>query len=268
MKVKHLKIGSILLTAALVCMGPNQSIHALEYKKVVIHEKLIWDNVVTIGGRSYIPLEVLQGNMQSSPNNADTYESSIRGRELLVKDVINKVGSSVVGIIGNIKEGSSKFNPSSVDNMVFGSGVIFKSNGYILTNAHVVKDMENIIVVLSNGKAYRARLKAMDEKSDLAMVKIDKGGLTPVSFGSISDITVGDPVVAIGTPMSFSLRNSATTGIISGINRSIDSEYAFIQSDAAINGGNSGGPLVNMKGEVIGINTVKISGVGVEGLSF
>jgi serine protease Do len=100
------------------------------------------------------------------------------------------------------------------------------------------------------------------------MVKIDKGGLTTAVFGNIENVEVGDSVIAIGTPLSFSLRNSATKGIVSGINRSAEGEYRFIQSDAAINGGNSGGPLVNMKGEVIGINTVKFTGFGVEGLSF
>jgi len=87
-------------------------------------------------------------------------------------------------------------------------------------------------------------------------------------FGNISDIVVGEPVIAIGTPLSFSFRNSATKGIISGINRSADGENKFIQSDAAINAGNSGGPLVNMKGQVIGINSIKYAGFGVEGLSF
>lgn len=181
--------------------------------------------------------------------------------------VINKVSPSVVGVIGNIRQDSLDYQPGS-DNMVFGTGVIIKSNGFIITNAHVVLDMENIIVVLSNSRAYQARLKAIDEKTDLAMIKIDKGGLIPVEFGNISDIQVGETVIAIGTPLSLSLRNSATKGMISGINRSIQSDYRFIQSDAAINGGNSGGPLVNMKGKVIGINSIKYSGTGIEGMSF
>lgn len=181
--------------------------------------------------------------------------------------VINKVSPSVVGVIGNIKQDSPDYQPGS-DNMVFGTGVIIKSNGYIITNAHVVVDMENIIVVLSNSRAYQARLKAIDEKTDLAMIKIDKGELVPVEFGDISDIQVGQSVIAIGNPLSLSLRNSATKGMISGLNRSIQSEYRFIQSDAAINGGNSGGPLVNMQGKVIGINSIKYTGNGIEGMSF
>jgi len=184
-----------------------------------------------------------------------------------IPKVINKVSPSVVGIIGKLKISSPNYS-SYGDNLTFGSGVIYKSNGYIITNAHVVSDMENIVVVLSNGKAYTARLKAIDEVSDLALIKIDKGRLKPAEFGHINDVTAGETVVAIGTPLSFSLRNSVTKGIISGMNRSVDGEYRFIQSDAAINGGNSGGPLVNMKGQVIGINTIKFVGYGVEGLSF
>jgi serine protease Do len=189
------------------------------------------------------------------------------GMDASVEDVINNLSGSVVGIIGKLKPSSEDYNNTG-DNLIFGSGVIYKSNGYIVTNAHVVSDMETIVVVLSNGKSYKARLKAIDEQSDLASIKIDKGMLKPAVFGDIKQVVVGRPVVAIGTPLSFSLRNSASKGIISGINRSADGEYRFIQSDAAINGGNSGGPLVDLSGRVIGINTVKYVGYGVEGLSF
>jgi len=184
-----------------------------------------------------------------------------------VPEVIEKLSKSVVGIIGKLKQ-SSPYYSSYGDNMTFGSGVVYKPNGFIITNAHVVSDMESIVVVLSNGKAYAARLKAIDAASDLALIKIDKGGLMPAVFGNIEDVVPGETVVAIGTPLSFSLRNSATKGVVSGINRSIEGEYRFIQSDAAINAGNSGGPLVNMEGKLIGINSAKYVGYGVEGLSF
>lgn len=184
-----------------------------------------------------------------------------------VEKVIKKLSGSVVGIIGKLKPSSENYSNYG-DNLVFGSGLIYKSNGYIVTNAHVVSDMETIVVVLSDGKSYKARLKALDEQSDLASIKIDKGLLTPAVLGDVSQVTVGMSVVAIGTPLSFSLRNSATMGIVSGMNRSVDGEYRFIQSDAAINSGNSGGPLVDLSGRVIGINTVKFVGYGVEGLSF
>lgn len=185
----------------------------------------------------------------------------------IVAKVIKDISRSVVGIIGRLKTSSADYEEGG-ENIVFGSGIIYKPNGYILTNSHVVADMESIAVVLSNGKTYNAKLKYHDEMTDLAIIKIDVGMLVPAKFGSIKDIIVGKPIIAIGTPISFSLRNSATMGIISGVNRPVDGDYRFIQIDAAINGGNSGGPLVDLKGNVIGINTAKFYGIGIEGLSF
>ncbi len=224
-------------------------------------------SVKVIDGKQYILLDSLANNLDAIQVNNKNSSIEINSNTNSISKVVSKVSPSVVGIIGKLKESSADYDATS-DNMIFGTGVIYKSNGYIVTNAHVVKDMDRIVVVLSNSKAYKARLKAIDDSLDLAVIKIDKGGLQPAVFGDMSDVEVGQDVVAIGTPLSFSLRNSATKGIISGMNRSADGEYRFIQSDAAINGGNSGGPLVNMKGEVIGINSVKLMGFGVEGLSF
>ena len=183
-----------------------------------------------------------------------------------ISQILTKVGPSVVGIIGRVNQ--DKYSSTYGQYTPFGTGVIFRSDGYIITNSHVVADMSDIVVVLSDGKAYKADLKLNDEKTDLAIIKIGKTGLVPAEFGNDEDISVGETVIAIGTPMSFSLRNSATMGIISGLNRSASGDYKFIQSDVAINGGNSGGPLVNTSSKIIGINSVKMTGVGVEGLSF
>jgi serine protease Do len=221
-----------------------------------------------INGKVYVPLNDIAGSLGASASwNSNTSTATVVTSESEVTNVISKLSPSVVGIIGKLKESSDDYSSYS-DNLIFGSGVIYKANGYIVTNAHVVEDMESIVVVLSTGRSYNARLKAIDTVSDLALIKIDKGMLTPAVLGNASDIEEGKRVVAIGTPLSFSLRNSASEGIISGLNRSADGAYRFIQSDAAINGGNSGGPLVDMKGRVIGINTVKYVGYGVEGLSF
>lgn len=221
-------------------------------------------NVKTIDGKTYIALDALN-SVDGLTINKTSQNVSISTNN--ISNIVTKVSPSVVGIIGKLKESSSNYNEMT-DNLVFGTGVIYRSDGYIVTNAHVVKEMESIVVVLSNSKPYKARLKAIDEKLDLATIKIDKGGLTPATFGDIKKVTVGQEVVAIGTPLSFSLRNSATRGIVSGMNRVAGGEYRFIQSDTAINGGNSGGPLVDMQGQVIGINSVKFMGYGVEGLSF
>jgi serine protease Do len=267
MKRKRMFVSGVvtMITALMLSITAADASGAI---KVFIDEKPAGIDVKQINGEIYVPLKQVGENLGAKVEVSTDKINIHIYNENSVEAVISKVGPSVVGVIGNVKANSSGYESESRDSMAFGTGVIIRANGYIITNAHVVKDMENIIVVLSNGKAYQARLKAMDEKTDLAMIKIDKGMLEPAILGDVSDIRVGESVVAIGTPLSLSLRNSATKGIISGLNRSIQSDYKFIQSDAAINGGNSGGPIVNMEGKVIGINSIKYTGVGVEGLTF
>ena len=172
-------------------------------------------------------------------------------------DIIAAVGGvdeSVVGIIGKISQESRSYSEYS-DNIAVASGIILKANGYIVTNAHVVEDLEAIYVVLSNRKVYEAYVVATDTPSDLALIKISKGMLKPVVFAKSSDVKVGTMVLTVGTPLEMGLQNSVSMGIISGVNRTIGdfTEYSFIQTDASANPGNSGGPVVNMNGEVIGI---------------
>jgi S1-C subfamily serine protease len=185
--------------------------------------------------------------------------------------VIAKTTPAVVAIIGkpSASDGASdKGWEQNRFNLAHGTGVIVQPNGVIVTNAHVVKDMNNLIVVTSDGKSYPGRATNIDEESDLALVKIDATGLPTATLAASGDIKVGETVAAIGTPISFALRNSVTVGIVSGIDRSISSQYQLIQTDAAINPGNSGGALVNMKGEVVGINSMKFASYGVENLGF
>ncbi|TXK83931.1 trypsin-like serine protease [Paenibacillus sp. N3.4] len=185
-----------------------------------------------------------------------------------IPKVVERTSPSVVAIIGKPSINSDKSLEKNRFNLAHGTGVIVESNGVIVTNAHVVKDMRNIIVVTSEGTTYNGHATNIDEESDLALVKIEASGLSPAKFASSSDIKVGETVAAIGTPISFALRNSVTVGIVSGIDRSVNSQYQLIQTDAAINPGNSGGALINMNGEVIGINTMKYAEFGVENLGF
>lgn len=262
---KSFVIRTICLLAMLIFV--SSSTYAASSVTLKIDGKQVNDSVKVINGKQYISVDSLSQNLDNITVYKESNSIEIVSGTNRISDIITKVGPSVVGIIGKLKESSSDYSELT-DNLIFGTGVIYRSDGYIVTNAHVVKDMDSIVVVLSNSKSYKARLKAIDERLDLAVIKIDKGGLKPAKFADVSKVTVGEEVVAIGTPLSFNLRNSATKGIVSGMNRSADGEYKFIQSDAAINGGNSGGPLVNMKGEVIGINSVKLVGFGIEGLSF
>lgn len=162
-----------------------------------------------------------------------------------------------------------------------GSGVILSEDGYILTNNHVissadsssfyqVSDAKSIKVkIYGDDTEYSAEIIGTDSQTDLAVLKIDKTGLTPVEFGDSSSVQIGEFVLAIGNP--YNLDYSVTAGIISALNREMTVEnttYNVIQADCAINSGNSGGALVNSKGEVIGITTLKLAGDGIDGVSF
>ena len=145
-----------------------------------------------------------------------------------------------------------------------GSGVIFDArNGLILTNAHVIENASEITVTLQDGHDLQAQIVGTDEPSDIAVLKVKPGNLTQIGLGDSSKVEVGDFVVAIGNP--FGLQNTVTAGIVSGLGRSNispDGYQDFIQTDASINPGNSGGALVNLKGELIGINTAILSRTG------
>ena len=151
-----------------------------------------------------------------------------------------------------------------------GSGVIIKEDGYIATNYHVVQGANKVEVTLHNGDSYVAQIIGSDPSNDIAVIKIDAKGLTTATIGDSSTVDVGDLAVAIGNPLG-QLGGTATTGIISALDRTLDVEgttLTLMQTDAAINGGNSGGGLFNSKGELIGIVESKASAVGVEGLAF
>ncbi|HZG73753.1 MAG TPA: trypsin-like peptidase domain-containing protein, partial [Chondromyces sp.] len=193
--------------------------------------------------------------------------------------MIEKVSPAVVGIVSFQK--STDFYPVSGESRESGtgSGVIFKKSGddaYIVTNNHVIEGASKIEVSLEGGKRASAELVGADPLTDLAVLKMDSQYAAAVAeFGDSSQLRIGEQVVAIGNPLGLDLSSTVTQGIISGINRTIpvttsagDWELEVIQTDAAINPGNSGGALINSAGQVIGINSLKISENGVEGLGF
>ena len=180
------------------------------------------------------------------------------------QDIYEKVLPSVVSI--TCYDGRSQSS---------GTGVIMDASGYIITNAHVVEDALSIQVLLTDGRELQARCVGADILSDLAVLRVSATGLVPAEFGDSDKLRVGDEVVAIGDPLGVELRGTMTDGIISGINRDIKSgnrTLTLMQTTAALNTGNSGGPLVNCYGQVVGINTMKIgdyaSESGVENLGF
>ena len=152
-----------------------------------------------------------------------------------------------------------------------GSGVIFDSAGYIVTNFHVVENARELTVHFADGKIAAGVIVGTDPATDLAVIKVDMRNLPVALFGDSDTLMVAEPVIAIGNPLGMELKGSVTAGVISALNRTIeidDHRVNLIQTDAAINPGNSGGPLVNADGQVIGINSSKIVVSGVEGLGF
>ena len=198
----------------------------------------------------------------------------------------NKILPSIVGIkIEYTVNSTSIFGRSNSSTATAsGSGIIISEDGYILTNNHVVSSSSSdsnsyyqiseagkVTVTLFNDETeYEAKIVGQDEQTDLAVIKIEKTGLTKAEFADSDDVKVGEFSMAVGNPVN--MTSTVTTGIISAVNRKItDSDgktYTCIQTDAAINSGNSGGALVNSEGKVIGINTLKLSGTGIEGIGF
>lgn len=193
---------------------------------------------------------------------------------MTIPDIVEKVSPSVVGISCMTYQGTAT-----------GTGIIMSEDGYIITNAHVVEDAATvsgrkaISVVLpssyytdeSDGEMIEAELVGKDTQTDLAVLKIDKTGLVAAELGTSSEIRVGEVSIVIGNPLGFDLANSVTAGIVSATDRSItieDRTMNMIQTDASINNGNSGGPLINAYGQVIGITSAKIASTYGEGLGF
>lgn len=263
-RVSIITLGIVAVFLSGVVFGSAENV------RIFVNGSQLASDATIINDRVYVPTravsEALGANVEWDGDKRIVNISMTTGNNI-VPEVIKNVSPSVVGIIGNLKDGVISDNRYR-EQIVHGTGVIVKANGEILTNAHVVKDMERIVVVLSDGNGYEASLNCIDEETDLALIKINKFGLKPVRFAKEEDLVIGETAIAIGTPVSFSLRNSASIGIISGVNRSIDSSYRLIQTDAAINPGNSGGPLVNLKGEVVGINSSKFAAEGIEGMGF
>lgn len=217
-----------------------------------------------------------------------------------ISDIVKKVTPSVVGVQATFKmpnnynynygfgmfgNGNSGNGDNSGSMTGVGTGIIMREDGYIVTNAHVIYDSEygcgeatSVEIRMSDEETtYDAKVVAYDIETDLAVLKVDQTGLTAAEFGDSDQCQVGDAVVAIGNPLGLELQNTVTCGIISALNRKVtinDKTMTLIQTDTAINNGNSGGPLINSSGQVVGINSAKMSssvsssGATIEGIGF
>ena len=215
-----------------------------------------------------------QSDDSSSSDSAQLAAYKNGKKVLTIPEIAEQVGPSVVGVINKTTVQPQKYydpfsgryyyssGDGSTDGQTVeqgsGSGIIFQDDGYIVTNQHVIDGASEISVILNTGDEFTAKLVGQDTKTDLAVLKIDPGS---------KKLTA----VAIGNPMGQEFSGSVTSGIISAVNRTMNIDnrtYNLLQTDAAINSGNSGGALINQYGEVIGINSVKLSTTGVEGMGF
>lgn len=255
---------------------PQKSSEVKVYKdssdtKKIIGISLVVAIIVSVISSSLTYFLVSNGGITKTLSDI-TY--NVEGVENPVVAVSKIAGNSVVGVkvdyyeqsfFGQLEEGESE-----------GSGIIYSEDGYIITNNHVIEEAvgsnsATVTITLNDGTEYEAEIIGRDETTDLALLKIDAKGLNAAKFGNSDELQVGELAVAIGNPLGSEFAGSVTAGYISALDRTltIDSTtYKLIQTDAAINPGNSGGALVNAKGEIIGINSAKISSTGVEGLGF
>ena len=225
---------------------------------------------------------ISKNNANFNPENVNTYQVSLSSFNDTGVQVAQKVLPSVVGIKVTYPV-QSYWSGSTSTVSASGSGVIISTDGYILTNNHVINTTSSESLYYSIGEAteinvklyndeteYPATVVGSDAKTDLAVLKIDKDNLTAAEMGDSDSVLVGEWCMAVGNPLG--MESSVSAGLVSALNREVTDEdgkkYTVIQTDAAINSGNSGGALVNSKGQVIGINTIKVSGAGIEGLGF
>jgi len=230
---------------------------------------------------SQLQKDTVKGNgTNEGTSNAQTIISSDERVSLTIPQIAKKVGPAVVGVVNKVTYNKMQnygfyggYIPNGGNETVesgSGSGVIISEDGYIVTNNHVIEGASEIYIVTNTGDEYKAELKGSDAKTDLAVLKIE-GTFPYATLGSSSDLEVGELAVAIGNPLGQEFAGTVTDGIISALNRSVtvdNKQLTLLQTNAAINPGNSGGPLVNQYGEVIGINTAKISSGRLEGLGF
>ena len=207
--------------------------------------------------------EIVRSSMQleQSPQSQENIpmEGGLSLQEIYLKNIGSVVSISCTG-----------YGSSST-----GTGVVLSEDGYIVTNAHVVDGAGSVDVLLTDDRVFTASIIGSDEISDLAVLRVEATDLIPARFGDSTQLRIGDTVAAIGDPLGVKYRGTYTDGIVSAINRDVDMDgrtMTLIQTNAALNSGNSGGPLINCYGQVIGINTMKISAftdsAGVEGIGF
>lgn len=228
-----------------------------------------------VQNRQNLPTAVQQVIPASNTNPNQTLTLDTTNIETSITASVKKVGPAVVTVVGTVPGQMTFFGPTG-DQTVSGTGFFITNQGYILTNNHVVEGTKEVNIVLSDGTQEKATIVGTDQYSDIAVLKTDSKVPAVATLGNSDKLDPGESVIAIGSPLG-DFKNTVTVGVVSATGRSIDTGNGYtienlIQTDAAINHGNSGGPLVNLAGEVIGVNTLIVRNTGsgdvAEGLGF
>ena len=228
---------------------PAEVTESLSPDKPMPSESLLDDDPLPSGSEGVDPHFSLEDFARPAPQE---------GKEILsIPEIVEKAKPAVVAIYTNVVVDRGAYF-GLVENTVAGSGFIITENGYVVTNAHVVEDARSVIVYLEDERTYEAKVIGSDAYADIAVLKVDAKGLPTVELGDSDRLLVGEMAIAIGNPTG-NLRGTVTSGIVSAVDREMqESPIPLIQTDAALNSGNSGGALLNAYGEVIGINQLKI----------
>lgn len=251
------KRGKIFLIASLVSVGMVCVIALSMVAGGMLAQRINWSGSNSVSDSQPEHLIITDTPTVGDGTDADAVSTGLSTREIAAKAM-----DSVVGI--------NLYSPQQVERVGEASGIILDTNGYIITNAHVVSDGYSPTVVLGDGTEVAATVIGYDTRTDLAVVKIDPTGLNlvPAEFGDSDTLQLGDDVVAIGNASGY--YNSVSKGVVSGLNRDVSTNISIqlIQTDAAINPGNSGGALLNQYGQVVGINSSKLAGEDIDSMGF
>ncbi len=228
-----------------------------------------------VQSRNSLPAPIQQVIPANNTNPNQTFTLNTTDIQTTITQSVAKVGPAVVTVVGTIP-GQTTFFGQTANETVSGSGFFISDQGYIVTNNHVVEGTNSVNIVLSNGSQEKASVVGTDQYTDIAVLKTDGKVPAVATLGNSDVLKPGESVIAIGSPLG-DFKNTVTVGVVSATGRSIDTGKGYqieglIQTDAAINQGNSGGPLVDLAGEVIGVNTLIVRNTGTgavaEGLGF
>nr|MDE6779836.1 trypsin-like peptidase domain-containing protein [Ruminococcus sp.] len=295
---KHTGLKAIAFVLSMVVVGGG-SIQVYKYMNADKLEVSDFGSSDSEPSRAVVQQNLPESSVSATSENKDIpslIDIAARADAKTLPDIVDTIMPSVVGVASTFEYTPDYSSmgwgwgfgipqqPETQELPATGTGIVMSDDGYIITNAHVIYDDSTeyhcgeaieVSVVFSDETEHDAKIIAYDTETDLAVLKVNETGLTPAQFGNSEDLRVGELVIAVGNPLGFELFGSVTSGIVSAKNRKIDineKSMTLIQTDAAINSGNSGGPLLNSSGQVIGINSAKMSSsygsASVEGLGF